>query len=363
MGSVGRTLAAATAVGCLIGPGRGTAQETPATHEVRRGDTLWDLAARYLGDPFRWPDLHRLNTTVVEDPHWIYPGEVLRLPGTVVPAPGRAAPPPDRTGAPPRGGSFDAPSLFDQNPGGGATRASVSFVPQTRSPVVSFSDHYRVGFLASPGEIAPEGRTARKLEENPLGLDLPPAVRVHDRVVLDLPAGSGAPGETWQAIRWGRGLGGHGRVAHSMALLRLTGVEGDTARAVVTHLYGPYQVGDPVIPATPFEPRPDVIPETVQRGMAARVVGFEIDQPLVGLGEIVFLDVGGDAGTGLGDEFAVFPADGPDGSVARADDAVGVVRVLRARPRSSTARVVSLRDAGVSVGSPARLIRRMPPPE
>jgi len=45
-------------------------------HTVEKGDTLWDLGTKYLGNPFAWPQIWELNTWV-KDPHWIYPGDPL----------------------------------------------------------------------------------------------------------------------------------------------------------------------------------------------------------------------------------------------------------------------------------------------
>lgn len=50
------------------------------THRVVRGDTLWDLAAKYLRNPLRWPEIYALNRTIIRNPHWIFPGQVFKIP-------------------------------------------------------------------------------------------------------------------------------------------------------------------------------------------------------------------------------------------------------------------------------------------
>ena len=41
---------------------------------VRKGDTLWDLAFTFLGDPFAWPQIWHQNQ-FIKDPNLIFPGE------------------------------------------------------------------------------------------------------------------------------------------------------------------------------------------------------------------------------------------------------------------------------------------------
>ncbi len=60
-------------------PGRiPLAEGHPDEYIVQDGDTLWDIAATFLKDPWYWPEVWYVNPQI-ENPHLIFPGDTLAL--------------------------------------------------------------------------------------------------------------------------------------------------------------------------------------------------------------------------------------------------------------------------------------------
>ena len=380
----------------LLAPAPLIAQDvSPETHTVKRGDTLWDLAGQYLNDPLLWPEIYRLNTDVVEDPHWIYPGEVLRLSGAagVAAVPTEDTPPvmaevmPDTAmvAAAPADSAAPAPAEpvegeiteamdvspsepVDLTPLTGAARSGVQTGPSIESSIarayrpVRRSEFYSSGFL-SEGMSLPYGTLLGVVDPAQIEkVSNASTAMLYSRVAVTPPAGgSYRVGDSLLVVVVDREVEGYGDVVVPTGLVRITDATRDEQVAEVVAVYGRIVSGQRVLPAEPFHDPGAVRPVPIADGVRARVVALRDRHVLTGPQQIVFLDRGSKDGVALGDAFELLQTpetrvDGPD----VVSEVVATAHVVRVNESTSTAMVVKVIRADLKPGTEARQIAKLP---
>ncbi len=262
--------------GVSVAPG-GPPADVPDTHVVQKGDTLWDLSARYYRNAWGWPKLWSYNPQIT-NPHWIYPGDVIRL----LPPGGGPAPPPAPTAA--------KESLPTSRIIGRAKGPTGVFLRQT-------------GFV-EPGELAQAGKIIGSKEEKLMLGTLDEAYvqykkerpfQVGERYTIYRPT---------QAVKHpltGKYLGHMVEIFGEGEVRAVT--DGKIARIAIVDSVNPIERGFLV---GPLKREFKVVqPVADKQDMQGVVVATLVPHELVGADDLVFIDRGKDDGVELGNRFVV----------------------------------------------------------
>jgi hypothetical protein len=352
----------------------------PATHTVQQGETLWSLAHQFLGDPLLWPEIYRLNTTVVEDPHWIFPGEELRLvagpeqaPAAVAAAavPGAPAPAGNVAVTPTadsvRGAAAPArpapgtegPTIFSAR-SARAAETTIEVREAQAYRAVRAGEFYASGFIAD----------SRSLEAGMLGGNLDKVALRHlanrgtaalfSTVTVAPPSGQAyQQGDLLLAYSVGRSIAGYGEVIQPLGLLRVTadGEAGQAVAATVTALYGQMDLGVPLLKVPAFSYESNARAQAIDSGIVGQIIGTRREGEVTSVQDVLFIDRGADDGVRLGDVFRISSA--PEGSAGRVRDQADAL-VVHMQSKTATVIVLQVSQPDIRPGATARQVRHMP---
>ncbi len=327
--------------------------DAPASHTVKRGDTLWDLAKTYLGDFYLWPSIYRLNTDQIEDPHWIYPGEILRLPGA--PAAAVVAELPRRA----QGATVFAPVHMD--------RSAASRVSPAPKAHVSIGDVISAAYVG-PDE-GPPGAGKVLFGADIPGIDEQRSTsnfELYDKVVLVPPAGSiAAERERFIAYTLGESIENFGTIVIPTALLRIVRAprNGEAAIAEVLELYGKLDAGARVIPLDTTGAGATGRPSQVRDSRTATVKAIYKDAVLPSMNHEVLFNLAARDGMKIGDEIQVFrprQQEIQDERPAVPEVLIATGQVIKVTSFGTTARITAQDQPAIRVGESVRLTARMP---
>jgi hypothetical protein len=361
----------------------------PQTHTVRKGDTLWDLAHLYLKDPFLWPGIYRQNTDVVEDPHWIYPGEVLRIApvdnvaavptmDTPVPAPvatndsttpDTVASAPDSTDALARGPQQpslaeqpeDQPLLFSSQKPRTAAEILKTYTDQPYRPLRR-SEFYSSGFLTENQRL-PYGRV--------LGPVTPQQIKaVNNRAnalpftTITIQAPKGATyevGDSLLLVQEGHEIEPFGDVVIPTGLARVLEAVDEHYIATIVATYGPIRNGQRVLPAESFTPGVGRRAVPISDGVRGAMIGGMGRQDLKEPQMVVFINKGREDGVTPGDLFEIrrSPQRLSDGTI-RVNELMATLQIVHVRDHTATGMLINVISPDIPPGTGVLQVAKLP---
>ncbi|MDB4907286.1 MAG: peptidoglycan-binding protein [Gemmatimonadetes bacterium] len=348
----------------LLTPAALIAQQPDSTrvHVVKRGDTLWDIAASYLKDPFKWPDIYRINRDVVENPHWIYPGEKLRIPGAgEMPMPVAAAP--DATAPNSSRGYHSGPTVF--SPAAPYTRG-ISITADSEQRAVRSGEFLSAPYVSRVGGPKGSGRII-KSADIPAIDEQTQRYRLHeyDAIFVQPPTGSvAAEGERYLAVRMGVEIDGVGQVVQPTAVIEVTRAPhaGESATARVVRIFNELRADDMLIPYDTAGMGARGRPQRITTGRWATVKWIAQEPVLPSIQNFAVLNLGTREGVRPGDEFLIFKPRklAEKGELADPEIAVARAQAVRVTPFATTVIITSQQQAKIQEGQLARVTARMP---
>ena len=359
-------------------------QSQPApggTHTVKKGDTLWDIAHQYLNDPFLWPEIYRINTDVVEDPHWIYPNEVLKLPANMV------ATTPNGTEVTTvvddRMSPMPTTSLVEAPRATGSTVFSLSASRRVATvsrfgasatafphPAVRVGETFAAPWLDRPNGPSQQGTIVGSAELSGIATTTPRSRMLNEeRAYITLPKDIvPARGDRYLAFTPGPVLEDGSQMMEPTGVVEVERAEnGDASTVRIITQYGNVEAGQGIIPLDRFTLGNDARPSPLMLGTEGKVVFISDHSVLPSMQTYVVIDVTAKDGAKVGDQYTLYV---PRRSVlvkGRGDqmatvpeERVALGQVVKVTDRGTTLLLVDQQNPSVKLGTKARLTARMP---
>lgn len=350
-------------------------------HVVKKGDTLWDLAQFYLKNPFRWPEIFRRNTDVVKDPHWIYPGEVIRIWGSevktaalaradsagevvshIVTRPAPPAPTPTTTTTQESGGRSDLTTFASP-----LSRAAAAFqadvAGRSRNGGVRRGEVEAAPYADRSGGPKGAGRLISSVDRPGIKTSIIQVrYQINDALFIDPPKGL-VPrlGDLYMSYILGPDLGENGQVVIPTGILRIEDIpQGQRPIVRIIKQYGEIMLEQQLV-AAPDLPFPTGALSPVAAGIRGTVLYIHNEPVLPTIGYYVLISPNSRTGIQVGDEVSFIDnTTGPEQLTHAPPVIAGVAQVVRVTPFATTTIIIRQTQPTIRDGMPVRLTGKMP---